>query len=300
LKAERLDLCLVRLGFAPSRRAARELIFADRVRVNGRRLRKGEVVAPGDNIEIAGQPSPACLAPDPDLKIRVLFEDSAMLVVDKPALIPCHPLRAEERQTVMNAVAAAYPDAAAAGDKPLEGGLVHRLDNGTSGALIIARAHEAFTLLRDEIRHGRIVRIYQALVTGALDHPKEIATAIAHHPKNPRKMVTAATSGIGGRLPARARPAATVVEPLERLRGFTLVAVRPRTGRRHQIRVHLTNAGLPLAGDALYGGSPLAGLAPGRFWLHLGALELDSPASGRVRVESPIPADLRDALQLLR
>jgi 23S rRNA pseudouridine1911/1915/1917 synthase len=304
LKEERLDLCLVRLGFAPSRRTARALISADRVRVNGRRLRKGEAVAPGDNIEIAGLPLPAGLAPNPNLKIGVLFEDSAILVVDKPGRIPCHPLRAEERGTVMNAAAAAYPETAAAGDKPLEGGLVHRLDNGTSGALIIARTHEAFNALRDAIRHGHIVRVYHALVTGVLDHPIEIATPIAHHPKNPRKMVTTAARGVatgmGGDILAGARPAATMVEPIERLRGFTLVAVRPRTGCRHQIRVHLASVGLPLAGDALYGAPPLAGLAPGRFWLHLAALELDSPASGHIRVESPLPADLRDALMGLR
>jgi 23S rRNA pseudouridine1911/1915/1917 synthase len=293
--SERLDHYLVRMGLVPSRRLARELIDSGRVTVAGRRSRKGESIGTSDIVEIAGEFTPSVIAPDSSLQLEILFEDADVLVINKPGLLPCHPLRADELSTVMNAVAARYPETAQAGDKPLEGGLVHRLDNGTSGALIIARRPAAFAILRAAIKNNRIAREYLAVVAGSLTETIEIARPIGHHPKNPRRMIVTQP---GMRSPAR--PAATVVDPLETVRGFTLLSVKPRTGRRHQIRVHLASVGLPLAGDALYGGPALAPLEPGRFWLHLRAVSFDSPASGRVEVTAPLPADLSAALERLR
>jgi 23S rRNA pseudouridine1911/1915/1917 synthase len=259
-------------------------------------LRKGESLSSGDDVAVIGPPAPAALLPNPDLKIEVLFEDASVLAVNKPGRMPCHPLRPGERDTVMNAVAAAHPETAAVGDKPNEGGLVHRLDNGTSGALLVARTGAAFTAMRSAIREGRVVRRYQALIAGRLEEPVEIATPIAHHPKNPRKMI-AISSANANPHDLGARPAATIVEPLTAYRGFTLAAVKPRTGSRHQIRVHLASIGMPLAGDILYGGPPIAGMPPDRFWLHLMMLAFDSPAGGRVEVEAPLAPDLAAVLR---
>jgi 23S rRNA pseudouridine1911/1915/1917 synthase len=310
-----LDRYLVRLGWAPSRRAAAELISHGRVRVNGRGYRKGEAIAPGDSVEVAEAPAADTLTPNPDLKIAILFEDPAIIVAAKPPLMPCHPLRAEERATVMNAIVAAYPETADFLDKPLEGGLVHRLDNGTSGALIIARNREALTIMREALRSGRVTRHYRALVMGRLDGTIEITTLIAHHPKNPRKMVVVDRVAVADRLGDAAysstvpvslrhrsapRPALTQVQALTHEHGFTLVRVTPRTGNRHQIRVHLASLSHPLAGDELYGGPPLAGLDAGRFWLHLAELEFDSPAGGRGHVTAPLASDLEDSLARLR
>ncbi len=294
-KFERLDRFLVRMGWVPSRRLARELIESGRVSVDGRRLRKGETVGPDDDVQISGIIPPRAIVPNPELKIEVLFEDASVLVVNKPGLIPCHALRADERETVMNAIVAAYPETAHAGDKPLEGSLIHRLDNGTSGGLIIARDQRAFIALRAAIRSNQVARRYLALAAGRLTGPVEIAKPIAHHPQNPRRMIVTEPDAS---LPTR--PAATVIEPIEQLRGFVLLAVTPRTGRRHQIRVHLASAGMPLAGDALYGGPPLAELAPGRFWLHLSQIAFDSPAGGRIEVTAPLPPDLTAVLARLR
>ncbi len=293
---ERLDVYLVRMGWAPSRRRARELIEAGNVTVNGRQLGKGAVVAAGDDVRVIQLPVSAALQPNPDVKIEVLFEDESVLVVDKPGVIPCHPLREGERDTVINAVVAAYPEVAGAGDKPLEGGLVHRLDNGTSGALIIARTPDAFAAMRVALRRGGISRRYLALCAGHFDGPIEIATPIAHHPRNRRKMITMPASSAGA---TGARPAATVVQPLNRCSDFCLVEARPRTGRRHQIRVHLASIGHPLVGDTLYGGPEFIGLAPGRFWLHLSEVAFDSPSSGAVTVQAPLPADLDAVLTRL-
>src|SRR5207253_5436757 len=134
------------------------------------------------------------------------------------------------------------------------------------------------------VRGGTITREYRALVAGKLETAREISTPIAHHQKNPRKMIT----GAGGRARSQPRPASTAVKPLSNHGKFTLVKVLPRTGSRHQIRIHLASIGHPIAGDALYGGPPIAGLAPDRFWLHLARLDLDSPASGRIRIDAPL------------
>ncbi len=197
---ERLDHYLVRLGWARSRRAAREMLAGGMVRVNGRVLRKGEMVGGGDAVEIADISTLPALVPDPEVKIEILFRDSAMLVVNKPAPMACHPLRPGERGTVMNGVVAAFPDAASAGDNPREGGLVHRLDNGTSGALLVALRPVAFSTLREAIRAGRVRRDYQALVVGHLKESLEIEKSLAHDPRNARRMMPVAANAAGAQV----------------------------------------------------------------------------------------------------
>jgi 23S rRNA pseudouridine1911/1915/1917 synthase len=286
---ERLDHYLVRTGHAASRRDAREMIALGSVMLNGRRGIKGAVVHAGDNVEVEIAPTLTPIEPDAATNVEVLFEDPALIVVNKPGAMPCHPLRAGERGTVMNALVARFPETAAIGDKPVEGGLIHRLDNGTSGALMIARTADAFAVLRAAIRSGAIRRRYLALASGNLKVPLILNAPIAHHPKNPRKMVVVAVEADVAKLGAR--PALTRVEPIRRVGNFTMVSVMPSSGVRHQIRVHLASAGFPIAGDDLYGGAP-ADLGPGRFWLHLSEIELESPASGAAKVSAPIPADL--------
>jgi 23S rRNA pseudouridine1911/1915/1917 synthase len=293
--ALRLDLFLVRLGWAASRRRARELIEGGWVTVNGRRIGKGESVAAGDDVRVSESPIPV-LQPNPQLKIETLYEDESVLVVDKPGLIPCHPLRPGERDTVINGIIALYPEVASAGDKPLEGGLVHRLDNGTSGALFIARTHPAFVAMRAGIRGGAISRRYLALCEGHVGSEIEIATPIAHHHKNRRKMITLPLNAKTG---SGARTASTLIRPLHRFAGCSLVEARPFTGRRHQIRVHLASIGHPLVGDSLYGGPPNSGLTPGRFCLHLSEVAFESSSGERIEVRAPIPRELEAVLRRL-
>jgi len=293
---ERLDTYLVRHGLAESRRIAKVLIDQGLVRVNGRRLNKGATVAPSDTIEIERTSFPKAIESNSDLSVPLLYADEAVLIINKPGSMPCHPLRADERETVMNAIAANFPDAAIDRDRPLEGGLVHRLDNGTSGALIIARTPEAFVILRAAIKGGAIRREYLALVAGRFDSAREISEPVAHHPKNPRKMVTGAES----RSRSSHRPALSWIVPMARYRDFTLVKVLPRTGSRHQIRVHLASIGHPIVGDSLYGGPEIGSLRPDRFWLHLTQLEFESPAGNYIRVEAPLPPELAATLDSIR
>ncbi len=294
---ERLDHYLVRTGLAPSRRVAQELVERGMVRINGRRSKKSEIVGAEDRVEVAASDRPdrrdrnSAIEPNGSLALEVIHEDAAVIVVNKPGGVPCHPLQAGERDTVMNAVVARFPDTATAGEKPLEGGLVHRLDNGTSGALLIARNRGAFEKLRDAIRAGRIARRYEALVAGSLERKTQIDAPIAHHAKNARKMVGGDPSSAN---PKRAgRAATTLAEPIRRVGEFTLLSVTPKTGSRHQIRVHLASLGHPIVGDTLYGGPAMPALAHGRFWLHLCDVAFDSPAVGHVKVTAPIPQDLK-------
>jgi 23S rRNA pseudouridine1911/1915/1917 synthase len=292
---ERLDHYLVRTGFAPSRRVAQELVERGLVRINGRRSKKSEIVGADDRIEVASTNRRAVIEPNADLALEVLHEDAAVIVVNKPGGVPCHPIHADERDTVMNVVVARFPEIATVGVKPLEGGLVHRLDNGTSGTLLIARNRGTFDKLRDAIRAGRIARRYEALVAGSLERKTEIDTPIAHHAKNARKMIVGDPSSVN---PKRAgRAASTVVEPLRRVGEFTLLSIAPKTGSRHQIRVHLASIGHPIVGDVLYGGPASETLGRGRFWLHLCDVAFDSPAVGHVKVTAPIPEDLKKLIE---
>ena len=273
---------------------AQELVERGLVRINGRRSKKSEIVGADDRIEVAATNRRAVIEPNADFALEVLHEDAAVIVVNKPGGVPCHPIHADERDTVMNAVVARFPDVATVGVKPLEGGLVHRLDNGTSGALLIARNRGTFDKLRDAIRAGRITRRYEALVAGSLERKTEIDTPIAHHAKNARKMIVGDLSSAN---PKRAgRAASTVVEPIRRVGEFTLLSIAPKTGSRHQIRVHLASIGHPIVGDVLYGGPASDTLAHGRFWLHLCDVAFDSPAVGHVKVTAPIPPDLKKFL----
>ena len=292
---ERLDHYLVRTGFASSRRVAQELVERGLVRINGRRSKKSEIVGADDRIEVASTNRRAVIEPNPDLALDVVHEDASVIVVNKPGGVPCHPLNADERDTVMNAVVARFPEIATVGEKPLEGGLVHRLDNGTSGALLVARNRGTFDKLRDAIRAGRIARRYEALVAGVLERKTEIDAPIAHHAKNARKMIVGDPSSAN---PKRTgRPAITVVDPIRRIGDFTLLSIAPKTGSRHQIRVHLASIGLPIVGDTLYGGPASETLAHGRFWLHLCEVAFDSPAIGHVKVTAPIPPDLKKLIE---
>ena len=288
---ERLDHYLVRTGLASSRRVAQELVERGMVRINGRRSKKSEIVGGEDRVEVAAAECRAAIEPNAGLALDVLHEDAVVIVVNKPGGVPCHPIEAGERDTVMNAVVARFPDTATAGEKPLEGGLVHRLDNGTSGALLIARNRGAFEKLRDAIRAGRIARRYEALVAGSLERKIQIDTPIAHHAKNARKMVAGDPSS--GNPKRAGRAATTLAEPIRRIGEFTLLSVAPKTGSRHQIRVHLASLGHPIVGDTLYGGPASDALARGRFWLHLCEIAFDSPAVGHVKVSAPIPPDLK-------
>ncbi len=289
---ERLDKLVARL-FGVSRARAMDWIAEGRVKVNGLRGPKAQMVDAGALVAVELPPSDAP-APQPDLPIRVVHADAHLVVIDKPAGMPSHPLKPGELGCAANGLVARFPELAQVGP-PREAGLVHRLDTDTSGLLLAARTEAAHANLRAQFTARTVEKGYLALVSGELHAGGEIDLPLAHDPRDPRK-VRAASDPEWAAL-HDARPALTRFSPLERRGGFTLLDVEIATGVLHQIRAHLAFIGHPLAGDALYEGPSLPGLS--RHFLHASQLGFAHPDGTRVRYQSPLPADLRAILDAL-
>jgi 23S rRNA pseudouridine1911/1915/1917 synthase len=275
-----------------SRRSLRRLMEEGAVRIDGRRVRKGEWLHGERTLEVE-VPDLDALAVPPELEpaVPVLFEDARCVALDKPAGRPGHALRSGERGTVAGFLAARFPECVTAGHTPLEAGLVHRLDTDTSGVLLAARDHDSWSALRAQFRAASIEKRYLAVVAG------DLATAgETHRPIAPGSRRTVRVLGERESAPD-ARPATTRYRPLRRSAAATLLAVEISTGVMHQIRAHLAVLGHAVVGDVLYGG-PAA--PEGRHLLHAASIAFDLPGSSRrVMVESPIPADFAAALRRL-
>jgi 23S rRNA pseudouridine1911/1915/1917 synthase len=267
-----------------TRRQTRAIIAAGAVRVNGRRAHKGETLQDGDVIEIDRDTlTPSAPPPQPELVVPVLYEDASLIALDKPSGMPSVALASSTRDTAANFLLARLPEAAAIGGSPLEAGLVHRLDTGTSGVLLAARTAAAWAALREQFQARQVGKRYVALVEGAIMRAGEIAHPIAHHPRRPRLMVVCRDAQQATHLAARA--ARTRYRPLARRGSATLLEVTIDAGVRHQIRVHLAALGHPVCGDTLYGAAPAA-----RVMLHAAALRVRHPSDGRaLTIESPLP-----------
>jgi 23S rRNA pseudouridine1911/1915/1917 synthase len=290
----RLDVVLVRRVPGMSRAKAREMVASGDVRVNGRRARKGDRLAPGDRIVLARPPAPkdGPALPDPQLPLSVVYEDPWIVVVDKPAGVPSHPLREAETGTIASALVARYPEMAGVGYRLREPGLLHRLDTGTSGLMLAARDETTFHALRTALRNGQIDKRYIALVEGRVEAPRTIALPIASHPRDPRRVVI--RDGVAG-----ARPARTEILRADPIGVYTRIEVRATHATRHQVRAHLAAVGHPVVGDALYGGSAFAGL--GRHFLHASHLVFEHPHLGTtLRLSSPLPRELLAVLEAAR
>lgn len=229
-----------------------------------------------------------------DLALPILYEDEALVMVDKPAGVPAVALRPGDRGTVANALIGRYPELSGIG-RPFEAGLVHRLDTPTSGVLGAARTADDWQRLRAQFSARQVGKLYVAAVRGVIAQPGAITTPIAHRPDDTRAMVACNA----GAHPGGGRRAITRYRALQRWHESTLVAVTIQTGVRHQIRVHLASIGHPVLGDALYGDQASATAAP-RLMLHAARLTLTHPRTGnRFAVRSPLPDDFRAALQQL-
>jgi len=263
--------------------------------VNGRRARKGDLVRSNDVVQVNEDLSvPPALQPNPRLVMPILFEDAALIALDKPAGMPSQALRVQETETAANFLLACDPAMAAAGTTDREAGIVHRLDTDTSGVLLAARTADAYRLLRQQFSRHEVVKEYLALVEGDVPAPGVARTPIMHDPRNPRRMTTSAAFD----QEQRARRAVTYFRPLERFRHATLLLVQIPTGVMHQIRVHLASVGHPVVGDRLYGRPPVHA---GRQLLHASKLSFRHPDSGQpVEISSPVPADFAAALATLR
>lgn len=258
----RLELLVARRLPGLPRAEVRRLFAEGRVRAGRRGAAKGEPARAGEllTVDLAGLGEELAVVPEPAASLRVVLETVQVVVADKPAGQPSAPLRPGERGTLANALVARYPEMAGLGCSPREPGLLHRLDTGTSGLIAAARTAEAFAVLRGALQQGRLDKAYLLICLAAgLEGEGRIELPLAPEPRGGRRVRACHTADEVRRY--RARPASTRFRILGVHGPLALVEARASPALRHQLRVHFAAIGHPLAGDELYGGPQLPGLA---------------------------------------
>jgi 23S rRNA pseudouridine1911/1915/1917 synthase len=293
LDGERLDSALARM-FGLSRAQAADLIGTGAVLIDGRQAAKSDRVAGGEWLDVTLPPPPRVSAsPDPVPGLIVRYEDADFIVVDKPVGVAAHPTPGWTGPTVLAGLAAAGHQVATSGAAERQG-IVHRLDAGTTGVMVVAKSEHAYRVLKQAFRDRAVDKRYHALVQGHPDPLRgTIDAPIGRHPAGDGRFAVVADG----------RPAVTHYDTLEAFRAASLLEVKIETGRTHQIRVHTAAVRHPCVGDRLYGADPVLGrrLGLSRQWLHAVTLSFAHPADGRrVEFTSPYPADLAAALETLR
>ncbi len=291
----RLDRYLAHSFEGISRSYLQEMIEKKLVRVNDRIAKKGDLLSSGDRIFISPfvHPDERRIEPNGDIRLHIVHEGKNFVVVDKPPGLPTHPNDFADCDTFANALLSHYPEVSDVGEDHLRPGIVHRLDSDTSGLIIAARNQSEFARLRALFDERKIQKTYWAMVLGDITQEGEITTPIAHHPKNPRKMMAVTKQmKIGSRL----REARTLYRPLEKFGLATLLEVKTLTGRMHQVRVHLSSIGHPLLGDRLYQ-SPkeraMDRFGLDRHFLHAIKLVVPDRKGKKITFTSQLPQDLQ-------
>ena len=285
----RFDLAVSRMAEI-SRAHAQRLIGDGRALVDGRRGRASDRLRGGEQISAALSAAPDLTIEPESIPLDIAYEDATMLIVDKPAGLVVHPSAGHATGTLVHALMGRARDrgeplgSIAGVGRP---GIVHRLDKETSGLLLVAKTDAAQASLMDQFGARTIEKEYLALVHGEAPAPRgRIEAPVGRHPGDRQRMAVVA----GG------REAITEYEMLAASGGYTLLSLRPRTGRTHQLRAHLAYLGLPIAGDLRYGG----GAGPGgltRQFLHAARITLNRPLDGaRLSAWSQLPPDLAACL----
>jgi 23S rRNA pseudouridine1911/1915/1917 synthase len=290
----RLDNFLTALFPDLSRSQIQKLIRDGRVEGPGKALRASAAVRAGQTYSI-DVPEPQAATPEPEpLPLRIVFEDADIVVLDKPAGMVVHPAAGHSRGTLVNALLHHIKDLSGIGGE-LRPGIVHRLDRGTSGLMVVAKNDRAHQELSRQFHDREVEKEYVALVWGVVQAGRRIDAPIGRDPGDRQKMSTRAR---------RARTAVTRVTWARHLRGVSLLKVAIATGRTHQIRVHLSAIGHPVVGDSIYGGVHRRVAAHlrsvmrlDRPFLHSARLSFTHPADGRrVDFDSPLPPDLESVV----
>jgi len=288
----RADVAMARvLGL--SRTAAAAVLDGGGADLDGQILRKSDLLA--DGLLTVALPSMNDLGPEPVVEggLPIVFEDDDIAVVDKPVGVAAHASPGWAGPTVVGALASAGVTLAESGPAERQG-IVHRLDVGTSGLMVVAKSNAAYSALKRAFHDREVDKTYHALAQGHLD-PTEgtIDAPIGRHPTSDYKFAVTSDG----------RHSVTHYSVLEMMPAASLLEVRLETGRTHQIRVHMAALHHPLVGDLTYGADPAIARRAGltRQWLHAVRLSFDHPVSGsRIEVESPYPPDLTRALEALR
>jgi 23S rRNA pseudouridine1911/1915/1917 synthase len=299
LPAERLDAWLRTRFPKVSRGTIQRLIGEGEILVNGRTVKPTHAPRAGEQVQVTWpDPRPAEAQPE-EMDLDVLYEDEALLVLNKPPGLVVHPASGHEAQTLVNALLHHCRGQLSGIGGVARPGIVHRLDKDTSGCLVAAKNDETHLALSSQFASRKVEKVYHAIVCGeiARDHG-EVRAAIARHASHRKCMAVDEEFG---------REAHTSYRVLERLSQATLAEARPHTGRTHQIRVHFKFLGYPLVGDATYGHrqnqnlTELTGYSAPRQLLHAFELAFVHPRTGkRLRFQAPRPEDFQDALSALK
>ena len=293
LEGARADAALAKmLGF--SRTFAAEVVEAGGVSMDGRVVGKSDRLHGGAWLEVTWTPrSEPRIEPIAVPDLGIVYDDDDIVVVDKPVGVAAHPSLGWEGPTVLGALAAAGFRIATTGP-PERQGIVHRLDAGTSGLMVVAKTEHAYEVLKRAFKERTVEKIYHAVVQG---HPDPLSgtidAPIGRHPSHSWKFAVTPDG----------KDSVTHYETLEAFRGAALLEIHLETGRTHQIRVHMAAARHPCVGDPLYGADPTlsARLGLTRQWLHARELSFTHPGTGDwVTFTSEYPADLAHALEVLR
>lgn len=296
LAGMRLDQAVARL-FGLSRTVAAALVDQGDVLVDGVARTKAEKLGAGAWLEVTLPRPPAAaetaVVPRPVTGLSIVYSDVDIVVVDKPPGVAAHPSPGWTGPTVLSGLAAMGQPVATSGAAERQG-IVHRLDVGTSGLMVVAKSERAYSSLKRAFKARQVEKIYHAVVQGHPDPLRgTIDAPIDRHPTSEYKWAVVS----GG------RDAITHYDTLEAFRGASLLQIRLETGRTHQIRVHMAALRHPCVGDLTYGADPTLAERLGlkRQWLHAKELGFVHPGTGDpVRFESPYPDDLAEALRILR
>jgi len=302
-EGRRLDQFLSETDLNLSRSQAKNLIQKHHILLNQNPAKPSAHIRAGDIISgILPQPESLSVKAEP-LPLTILYEDSSIIIIDKPSGMVVHPAYGNLSGTLVNALLYHCKDLTGI-NGVLRPGIVHRLDKNTSGVMVVAKNDEAYHHLARQFKNRTVGKVYLAIVYGKFGEDEGlIDSAIGRHPSERKRMSTRTKRG---------RMAITHWKKIEELDGFTLLEIFPQTGRTHQIRVHLSSIGHPLLGDPLYGrkGRPGTIHDPvlrecvtrmNRQALHAKRLEFTHPRTGeRVQFISPIPQDMKKVLEWLR
>ena len=293
LDGARVDAALAKmLGF--SRTFAADVAEAGGVVMDGRTLAKSDKLRGGAWLDVSWAPKEEPrIVPVAVPDLGIVYDDDDIVVVDKPSGVASHPSLGWEGPTVLGALAAAGYRIATTG-AAVRQGVVHRLDVGTSGLMVVAKSESAYTALKRAFKEREVDKVYHTVVQG---HPDPLAgtidAPIGRHPNHSWKFAVVPDG----------KDSITHYETLEAFPGASLLEIHLETGRTHQIRVHMAAHRHPCVGDPLYGADPTlsAKLGLTRQWLHAHELSFSHPATGEwVTFVSPYPADLAHALEVLR
>jgi len=281
----RLDKYIVERCPELSRTHAQKLIGNGLITVNERVAKAGLKLNIGDTVSIAMPPPPPSPLSPEAIPLNIIYEDNDLLVIDKPPGLTVHPAPGHPSHTLVNAILSHFPHLTDIGDS-LRPGIVHRLDKDTSGVMLVAKNRAAQLDLASQFKTHSVVKAYLVLVKGHLTPEHGIIEAsIGRDPGNRKRMAVV----------ARGREARTEYSVVKYIGNYTLLEVRPETGRTHQIRVHLLAIGYPVVGDSMYG---VKSAYLSRQFLHACRLGFSLPSTGEyVEFTSHLPPDLERALR---